>query len=129
MLRRDLIRNLTGGSALALVGDCPFAGAQSAGRSRPAQTRKSVLGFKQYGMKNIPVREAINHIGKLGYKALSLTLMPTWDTEPKLLSKPDRVEIRKRISDLGLTLSTVMESLRPLPVAGRERNLERLRAA
>jgi len=130
MLRRDLIRNLTGGAALALVGDCPVAGAQSgAGRSRPAQTRKSVLGFKQYGMKNIPVRESINHIGKIGYKALSLTLMPTWDTEPKLLSKTDRIEIRKQISDLGLVLSTVMESVRLLPVTNRERNLERLREA
>jgi sugar phosphate isomerase/epimerase len=129
MLRRDLIRNLTGGAALALAGDCPVALAQSGSGRRSEQKRKSVLGFKQYGMKNIPVRQAIQHIGKLGYKALSLTMMPTWDTEPKLLSKTDRIEIRKQIGDLGLVLSTVMESLRPLPVTSRERTLERLRAA
>src|SRR6184192_3192107 len=107
MRRRNLIRTLAGGAAVVVVGDCPFAAAQSGtDRSRPAQSRKPLLGFKQYGMKKIPVHEAIHHIGKIGYKALSLTLMPTWDTEPKLLSKTDRAEIRKQISDLGLELST-----------------------
>ena len=130
MRRRDLVRNLAGGAVVLLVGDRSSAEAQSGeGRSRSTQSRKSLLGFKQYGMKKVPVREAINHIGKIGYKALSLTLMPTWDTEPKLLSKTDRIEIRKQISDLGLVLSTVMESLRLLPDTTRERNLERLRAA
>ena len=132
MRRRNLIRTLAGGAAVVLVGDCPLAMAQSgADRSRPSPSRKPLLGFKQYGMKKIPVREAIHHIGKIGYKALSLTLMPTWDTEPKLLSKTDRAEIRKQIGDLGLVLSTVMESLRLLagPNTNRERNLERLRVA
>ncbi len=120
MRRRNLIGNLAGGAAIVLVGDRPFAKAQS---------RKSLLGFKQYGMKKIPVRQAIDHIARIGYKALSLTLMPTWDTEPKLLTKLDRTEIRKQLGDLGLSLSTVMESLRLLPNSNRERNLERLREA
>ena len=132
MTRRKLISTLAGGTAVVLGGDCSLVRAQS-GRSRtpPAQSRKPLLGFKQYGMKQIPVREAITQIAKIGYKALSLTLMPSWDTEPKLLSKADRVEIRKQIGDLGLTLSTVMESLRLLggPNANQEKTLERLRQA
>jgi inosose dehydratase len=96
-----------------------------------AESGKPVLGFKQYGMKQIPVREAIHQIARIGYKTLSLTLMPTWDTEPRLLSKTDRAEIRKQIRDLGLVLSTVQESLRllPGPDTSTEKNLERLREA
>jgi inosose dehydratase len=95
-----------------------------------AQSRKPLLGFKQYGMKKIPVRQAIRQIAKIGYKAVSLTLMPSWDTEPKLLSKTDRAEIRRQIGGLGLVLSSVQESLRLAgPDTNRKSNLERLRAA
>ncbi|MCW5982732.1 MAG: sugar phosphate isomerase/epimerase [Bryobacteraceae bacterium] len=80
-------------------------------------------------MKRIPVRQAISHIAKIGYKALELTLMPTWDTEPRLLSKTDRTEIRKQIGDLGLELSAVMESLRLGPNTDQGMYLERLRTA
>ena len=112
MRRRDLIGTLAGGT-LAL-----------------AQSPKPLVGFKQYGMKKIPVREAISQIAKIGYKSLSLTLMPSWDTEPKLLSKTDRADIRKQIGDLGLVLATVMESLRLLgPNTNKEANLDRLREA
>ena len=112
MRRRDLIGTLAGGT-LAL-----------------AQSPKPLVGFKQYGMKKIPVREAISQIAKIGYKSLSLTLMPSWDTEPKLLSKTDRADIRKQIGDLGLVLATVMESLRLLgPHTNKEANLDRLREA
>src|SRR5881296_3274503 len=112
MRRRNLIGALAGGAVATLVSDGPFPAAQSG--KRPAQPRKALLGFKQYGMKKIPVHEAIDHIAKIGYKSLSLTLMPNWDTEPKLLSKTDRSEIRKQIAGRGLALSTVMESLRLL---------------
>ena len=131
MRRRDLIGTLAGGAAVALVGDRPFASAQS-GKPR--------LAFSCYGMKKIPVRAAINDIAKIGYKSLSLTLRPTWDTEPKLLSKTDRAEIRKRIGDLGLALTSVQESVQlaePNAMVSlgfnlnynQRENLEHLRAA
>jgi inosose dehydratase len=80
-------------------------------------------------MKKIPFRQAISHIASIGYKGLELTLMPSWDTEPKLLSKTDRTDIRKQIGDLGLELSAVMESLRLGPNVNKEAYLERLRVA
>jgi sugar phosphate isomerase/epimerase len=124
MRRRTLIRTLAGGAAVVLVGDS-FVEAQGG-----ARRGKALLGFKQYGMKKIPVRAAISDIAKIGYKALSLTLRPGWDTEPRLLSKTDRAEIRSQIGDLGLVLSSVMEGLRLVgPNTNRESNLERLRAA
>ena len=76
MTRRNLTGTLAGGASIALM-----AGYRTAW----AEAGKPPLGFKQYGMKKIPVREAIRQIARIGYKAVSLTLMPTWDTEPKLL--------------------------------------------
>src|SRR5262249_35150280 len=64
-----------------------------------------------YGMKKIPVREAIRQIANIGYKGLELTLMPGWDTEPKRLSRSDRSDLRKQIGDLGLSLTSVQESV------------------
>ena len=93
MRRRDLVGTLAGGAAVALVG---------ARDGRPAQSRKPLLAFSCYGMKKIPVREAIGHIAKIGYKAVELTLMPGWDTEPKLLSNSHRF-----VSMLGLIAVTV----------------------
>jgi inosose dehydratase len=104
MTRRNLIRYLAGGAGSVLFGDRPFTMAWGKS-SRP------VLGFSYYGMKKLPVREAIGHIAKIGYKGLELTLIPTWETEPKLLSKGKRAELRKQIADVGLALSSVQESL------------------
>jgi sugar phosphate isomerase/epimerase len=141
MRRRNLIRALAGGTAAGFLGGGPFAEAQSgAGRGPSTQSRKPLLGFSYYGMKRIPVREAINHIAKIGYKGLELTLIPSWETEPKLLSKTKQAEIRKQIGDLGLTLSSVQESLQlaePNAMTklgynisySQAENLERLRVA
>jgi len=141
MRRRDLIGTLAGGTAVALVGDLPFAEAQSEARGgRAAQSGKPLLAFSSYGMRKIPVREAIDHIAKIGYKALELTLLPGWDTEPKLLTRTDRAEIRKRIADLGLALTSVQESVQlaePNTMVSlgfninynQRENLEHLRAA
>jgi len=124
MRRRDLVRALAGGTAAVVVGNGSLAGAQS------GASRKPLLGFKQYGMKQIPFREAINHIAKIGYKALELTLMPTWDTEPKLLTKTDRSDIRNLIGDRELELSALMESLQLVgPKVDKRAHLERLRVA
>src|ERR1051326_5304463 len=104
MRRRNAIGTLAGVAAGIL--ESPLAEAQRAPKSG-----KPLLGFSLYGMRTIPVREALNHVAKIGYKSLELTLMPGWDTEPKLLTKNDRNEIRKQIGDLGMVLSTVQESV------------------
>jgi inosose dehydratase len=124
MERRNLIRVLAGGAAAAVVAHHPLGGAD---KEAP---RKPLLGFKQYGMKQIPFRDAIRHTAMIGYKALELTLMPTWDTEPRLLTRADKSDIRKMIGDLGLELSALMESLRLVgPNVDKQAHLERLRVA
>lgn len=112
---------ITRRSALAILG----AGALSNAQSKPL-----TFGFSLYGMKTIPYREALGHVARIGYRATELCLRAGWDTEPKLLTKSDRAEIRKRIDGLGLTLPSVMENMAlARPGVSREANLERLRAA
>jgi inosose dehydratase len=96
-------------------------------RARP---RPLTFGFSLYGMKTLPWRPGLTHVARIGYKATELCLRAGWDTEPKLLTRADRAEIRKRIGDLGLSLPTVMESLGlARPGGSREANLKRLAAA
>ena len=95
-----------------------------------AQSERFSYGFSLYGMKTVPVLEALGIVASIGYKTTELCLRRTWNTEPKLLTREDRRTIRRRIGDLGLSLPAVMESL-PLVGANvrREDNVERLRAA
>jgi sugar phosphate isomerase/epimerase len=95
-----------------------------------SQARRLPFGFSLYGMKTLPWREGLAHVARIGYKCTELCLRAGWDTEPKLLTKADRAEIRTRIGGLGLELSSVMENLGlGRPGGNRGANLERLRAA
>jgi len=94
------------------MGDLGRAEAQSGpGRNSSAVYRKPTLAFSSYGMRMLPVRDAIREIANAGFKAMEITVMPTWPTEPKLLSRTDRVEIRKEIGDRGMILTSIQESL------------------
>ena len=94
------------------------------------QSRRLPFGFSLYGMKTLPWPEGLAQVARLGYQCTELCLRTGWNTEPKLLNRTDRAEVRKRIGDLGLALSSVMENLALARVGGNpEANLERLRAA
>jgi inosose dehydratase len=99
------------------------------GASLRAQSTPLVFGFSLYGMKTLPWREGLGHVARIGYKSTELSLRTGWDTEPKLLTKETRSEIRKRIGDLGLVLPSVMENMFLGRPGGVDANLERLRAA
>jgi len=78
-----------------------------------AKPKAITLGFSNYGMKTIPYAEAIPQLGKIGFDAIELCLLPGWSTEPKLLSKEDRATISKLISDSNLKLTSLMENISP----------------
>src|SRR6266516_2707234 len=104
--------------------------AMAGGASLRAQPRPLQFGFSLYGMKTLPWREGLGHVARIGYQATELSLRQGWDTEPKLLTRADRAEIRKRVSDLGLSLVSVMENIGlARPGGSVQANLERLRAA
>ena len=120
--RRDAIRRLTsaGAAFAALTADETIGFGQ--------RTRYQV-GYGLYGMRDLPYMEGLAHIARIGYKHAEITLRPGWNTEPRLLTRANRAEIRKRIADLGLTLVDVMEGIQPASNVTVAQNLERLRAA
>jgi sugar phosphate isomerase/epimerase len=94
------------------------------------QAKPFEFGFSLYGMRTIPVREGLAHCARIGYKTIELCLRPGWPTESKLVTKADRVDLRKRIADLGLSMPSVMENIAlARPGGSLQANLERLRAA
>src|SRR5262245_24727254 len=111
---------MTRRSVVALAAASPFL---------RAQTPPFRLGFSLYGMRSLPWREGLGHVARIGYKSTELCLRAGWNTEPKLLTRADRAEIRKRISDLGLVLPSVMENMGLGRPDGTAPNLERLRKA
>ncbi len=92
--------------------------------------KKIPLGFSNYGMKTIAYKEAIPHIGKVGFDSLELCLLPGWPTEPKKLSASDRKEIGNLITDSKLKLTALMENLAPSTMPEVSKSLqERLEQA
>jgi sugar phosphate isomerase/epimerase len=120
--RRDALKQM-GGAAVAL------AAMVASPASGSAQRARYQLGYGLYGMRSLPHMEGLGHIARIGYKHAEITLRPGWDTEPRLLNAASRAAIRRRISDLGLTLVDVMEGMQPASNASVTSNLERLRMA
>ena len=97
----------------------------------PAKTVPQIsLGFSLYGMKSLPLADALKTCADIGYDNVELALMPGYPTEPKLLSADARGQLRQRLDTLGLKLSALMENLSlPVDDAAHRTNLERIKAA
>ncbi|MBI3860453.1 MAG: sugar phosphate isomerase/epimerase [Planctomycetia bacterium] len=95
-----------------------------------ARAKALPLGFSLYGMKSVPVAEALAACAKIGYDAIELVANADWPTEPKNLTAGDRRELAGQIKDLGLALCALMENLHePADDATHAANLDRLKAA
>jgi sugar phosphate isomerase/epimerase len=95
-----------------------------------AEPKPIPLGFSLYGMKSLPLTDALKACRTIGYAGVEFALMPGYPAQPKQLSANDRKELRARLTDLGLAVHGLMENL---PALGSEdihkSNLERLKAA
>ncbi len=80
----------------------------------PAMVRgasaKVRLGFSLYGMKDIPVPEAIRTCAAIGYDGVELCLTPGWSA-PGHLTPEARREIRSTLDTTGIGLLALMENL------------------
>ena len=116
--RREAIKGLSGaGITFAALMVEPTIGF--------AQPTRYEVGYGLYGMRDLPYMEGLEHIARIGYKHAEITLRSGWNTEPRLLTRANRAEIRKRIGNLGLTLVDVMEGMQPASNVTIEQNLER----
>jgi inosose dehydratase len=71
------------------------------------------LGFSLYGMKTLPIDEALRTCAEIGYRDVEPALLPGYDTEPKRVSAARRKEIRSLADGLGLRIPCLMENIRP----------------
>ena len=95
-----------------------------------APARRVGLGFSLYGMKTLPVADALRVCAEAGFHDVEFALNPDFPTEPKLLSPAQRQELRAQLGALGLRLAALMDNL-SLTADDRAHaaNLERIKAA
>ena len=89
-----------------------------------------MLGFGTYGTRGLSTEEAIRLIAESGYDAIELTVNAGWDASPEMMPAERRKMIRDQLSESGLELTSLMESINPsADAAQQKKNLDRLRAS
>ena len=101
--RRTFLKTLT---AAAVGGVSP---AITCGANEPPP--QIPLGFSLYGMKSLPVAEALKVCSEIGYECVELAVMPDWPCAPERLSAEQRRELRQQLEDRHLQLAALMENL------------------
>lgn len=88
------------------------------------------LGFGTYGMRGLPVLEAIKQTGRIGYRGIELCLIDGWPTSIPALTTVGIGKVNGALGASDLVVPSLLESLPCL--GGREQhqeNLRRLRVA
>lgn len=93
---------------LLIAGGCAAAGSVLA--DEKAQ-RRIGLGFSLYGMKSLPLNEAIKACSDIGYDCLELPVLADWPADSTNFNTAARREFRSALADRNLRLSAVMENL------------------
>jgi inosose dehydratase len=117
---------------------CFLAAAATACQLAVGRMQASVLttkptigfGFGTYGMQSLTTGEAMRQCAAIGYDGIELALMKGWPTEPTLLSRRDRIEMRGWLSNYRLAVPSLLESLPCLRTPEKhQENLEKLKRA
>lgn len=88
------------------------------------------LGYSLYGMKSLPLDEALQTCADLGYDNVELTLLDGYPTETKALSPADRVKLRETLAAKKLRVSALMDNFTLLADEAKQaQQIERLKAA
>ena len=92
--------------------------------------KQTMLAFSLYGMKGMPLLEAIRACQNIGYEGVSLCVIPGWPADPLQLSRQDRTQLKLALSSSGITPVSLQERL-TLVVEGEAQllQLDRLRRA
>lgn len=89
------------------------------------------LGYTTWGMPELSIDVAVDHIAALGYDGIEIAVLPGWTTAIDTLDAAERKRILKLVNDKGLTISAVSghASLLDSDPAVNARNLQRLKDA
>lgn len=88
------------------------------------------LGFSLYGMKGLPLDEAIRICQEIGYVGVELSLLPGYPSDPAQFSKADRRTIRQLVRSLNVQVPCLMENLALVTTPENHRkNLDRIARA
>ena len=83
------------------------------------------LGFSTYGMKTLTTQRALDVLEETGYDAVELTVRDGWDADSAKLDRKRRNELRKRLADSPLRLTSFMEHVAPTDAKKQAHALER----
>ena len=89
------------------------------------------LGYTTWGMPEVGIDQAVEHIAGLGYDGIEITVLPGWTTEISTLDRNERRRILLLLGKHGLTLSAIAghASLLESDPEKHAANVARLRAA
>ncbi len=76
---------------------------------------RPAIGFSLYGMKALPLADALRVCAEIGYDCVELPVMSDWPCDPQKLPNNQRRELKRQLRDRGLQLASLMENL-PLVV-------------
>ena len=95
-----------------------------------AKNRQPLLGFSLYGMKTLPLNEALQQCAAIGYRAVELPLLADWPADSAKFSAAEQREFRDGLAKHELRLTALMDNLPLLGDDAKHRsNLQRLKAA
>jgi inosose dehydratase len=118
-----LTRRVFFGGCAALLGATMLRGDER-------EPRPLGFGFSLYGMKNLPLEEALRACAEIGYDCVELPVMEAWPADALAWPVEQQERFRRTLDETGLRLAAIMENLSL--VADDERhaaNLKRLAAA
>jgi sugar phosphate isomerase/epimerase len=89
------------------------------------------IGYSTWGMREVPIEEALPAIARIGYQGVELSVAPGWVTELYTLDAAQRARIRALLAEHNLVLSSVIRnvSLVEEDAAQNATNLQSLRDA
>ncbi len=88
--------------------------ASMANGTQAAEPTGANFGFSLYGMRKLPIKEALRVCAEIGYDSVEIVCMPGWPCAPESLSAMARQELRDQLSNSKLTLASLMENVSPL---------------
>jgi sugar phosphate isomerase/epimerase len=69
------------------------------------------IGYSTWGMRDVPIEEALPAIAKIGYSGIELSVAPGWTTELYSLDAARRAHIRELLTKHELTLTSVIRNV------------------